>query len=61
MPIDDDGYEELMNAHRGLTDSQRQRLDAALVLLLAERIGDPATLRACIHDARAALVTRENS
>jgi hypothetical protein len=60
MPLDDDDYEDLMTAHRGLTDAQQRRLDAALVLLLAERLGDPSTLRACIRDARAALLTQEN-
>ena len=57
----DDWYEELMNAHRGLSDAQSRRLDAALVLLLANRIADPSALRRCIDDARAAVLTQENS
>ena len=36
----DDWYEELMNAHRGLTEDQSVRLNCALVLLLANRIAD---------------------
>ena len=61
MRIDDSWYEELMNAHRGLTDAQHRRLDAALVLLLAHHVADPSVLRRCIDDARAALLTPENS
>ncbi len=39
--IDADGwYEELMNAHRGLSDGQSIRLNCALVLLLADRVAD---------------------
>jgi len=60
MLIDDDRYEELMNAHRGLTGAQQQRLDAALILLLANQTADASALRRCIHDARVAVLTREN-
>ena len=48
-----------MNAHRGLSAAQSQRLDAALVLLLANEMADPPTLSACIKDARVAALTQE--
>jgi hypothetical protein len=53
--IDADGwYEELMNAHRGLSDGQSIRLNCALVLLLADRVADPDELGQCLTEARAA-------
>jgi hypothetical protein len=60
-PISDDWYEALMNTHHGLSDAQSRRLDAALVLLLAHRIGDLAALRDCLHSARAAIAPQENA
>lgn len=56
MPITDaDGwYEELMNAHRALSDDQSARLNCALVLLLADRVCDEEFLRHCVAEARAA-------
>ena len=56
----DDWYEQLMNAHAELSDLQCRRLDAALVLLLANQVNDPLTLSDCIEAARLAS-TRENS
>lgn len=55
----DDWYEELMNAHRGLSDEQSRQLDAMLVLLLADQISDAATLRNCLQAAREAALLRE--
>ena len=55
----DDWYEELMNAHRGLSGAQSERLDAALVLLLADQVRDPMKLRACLDSARFAALTQE--
>jgi hypothetical protein len=57
--MNDDWYEELMNAHRGLAGAQSQRLDALLVLLLANQIADLPALRGCLRAARAVL-TQEN-
>ncbi len=43
---DPDGfYAALMEAHRGLNDAASRRLDARLVILLANHIGDGAVLR----------------
>ena len=50
-----------MNAHLGLSDAENRRLDAALVLLLANHVADAATLSACVQAARAAAQTQENT
>jgi hypothetical protein len=49
-----------MNTHRGLSEAQSQRLNAALVLLLANRIADLPPLRDSFHAARAAVLMQEN-
>ena len=52
---DPDGfYAALMEAHRGLDEAASRRLDARLVILLANHIGDDAVLREAIALARAA-------
>jgi hypothetical protein len=52
---DPDGfYEALIEAHRDLTPAESRRLDARLVLLLANHIGDLPVLREAIAAARAA-------
>ncbi len=48
----DDFYEALIDAYRSLTDAQSAAFNAKLILLLANQIGDHATLLAAI--ARAA-------
>ena len=45
-------YERLIAAHYGLTDAQSAQLNARLVLLLANQIGDEALLEDCIDAAR---------
>ncbi|MDQ0589926.1 DUF2783 domain-containing protein [Variovorax paradoxus] len=45
-------YEALMDAHLGLSGEQSQLLDAQLILLLANQVGDDATVDACIRAAR---------
>ena len=47
----DDFYQALMDAHRGLSDEQSVELNAKLVLLLANHIGDMAVLREAIGAA----------
>ena len=49
----DDFYQALIEAHAGLTDEQSAALNARLVLLLANQIGDLNTLRQAILAARA--------
>ena len=48
----DDFYEALIAAHRDLTEEQSQMLNARLILLLANQIGDTDVLRAAIAKAR---------
>ncbi len=49
----DDFYQTLIDAHAGLTDEQSAVLNARLVLLLANQIGDLRTLQQAIAAARA--------
>jgi hypothetical protein len=44
----------LVDAHRDLGEAESRRLDAKLVLLLANQIGDMDVLREAIEAARAA-------
>lgn len=49
----DDFYEALIEAHRGLSTAQSHALNARLVLLLANHIGDTAVLRQALRAAQA--------
>lgn len=51
-PNQDDIYNALMAAHEGLDDAESQALNARLVLLMANQIGDPAILTDLIATAR---------
>ena len=48
----DDAFRAVVEAHRGLSDEQSADLDAALVLILANHIGDIDVLREAIALAR---------
>ncbi|MBL0419509.1 DUF2783 domain-containing protein [Ramlibacter sp. AW1] len=48
----DDFYESLIEAHRDLTDEQSERLNARLILLLCNHIGDITVLRDAMALAR---------
>jgi hypothetical protein len=48
----DDLYEKLIDAHRGLDDAQSMKLNAKLVLILANQIGDTAILDQAVTLAR---------
>jgi Protein of unknown function (DUF2783) len=48
----DDFYEALIEAHRDLSDAQSERLNARLILLLCNHIGDIAVLREALALAR---------
>lgn len=50
----DDFYQALIEAHAGLTEDQSAALNARLILLLANQIGDLDTLRAALAAAREA-------
>ncbi|MXX91399.1 MAG: DUF2783 domain-containing protein [Boseongicola sp. SB0677_bin_26] len=50
---DPDGfYEALLKAHEGLSDRESVELNARLVLVLANQIGDPDTLADAIEAAK---------
>ena len=49
----DDFYEALIDMHRDLTDQESQMANAALILLLANHVGDLGVLRDAIAAARA--------
>ncbi|HZP87794.1 MAG TPA: DUF2783 domain-containing protein [Burkholderiales bacterium] len=55
----DEFYAALIEAHRGLSDAQSELLNARLVLLLANHIGDLDVLREALQTARTGL--EENS
>ena len=48
----DDFYDALIEAHRGLSDEQSELLNARLILLLANHIGDLHALREALAAAR---------
>jgi hypothetical protein len=48
----DDFYEMLIEAHRDLSDEQSALLNAKLILLLANQIGDLTLLREALSQAR---------
>jgi hypothetical protein len=47
----DDFYERLLDAHRGLTAEQSAQLNARLILLLANQVGDDKVLAECVGAA----------
>jgi Protein of unknown function (DUF2783) len=52
----DDAFRMIVEAHRGLSDAQSADLDAALVLVLANHIGDIEVLREAVELAKRRLV-----
>ena len=54
----DDFYEALIRAHQGLSDAESYTLNARLVLILANHIGDPEALKEAIALARRSLEPR---
>lgn len=49
---DDEFYAALMEAHEGLSFEESARLNARLVLLLANEVGEPQKLRVALAAAR---------
>ena len=50
---DADGfYEQLLDAHQGLSREQSELLNARLILLLANQVGDARVLKECVEAAR---------
>ena len=48
----DDFYQELIDTHRDLTEEQSALVNAKLILLLANHVGDLGVLRAALMAAR---------
>jgi hypothetical protein len=48
----DDFYEALIDTHRDLSEEQSQLLNAKLILILANQVGDIAVLRQALALAR---------
>ena len=53
LPDADGFYEQLLDAHQGLSEQQSALLNARLILLLANQVGDARVLRECVEAARA--------
>ena len=51
----DDFYQALIEAHAGLTEEQSAALNARLILLLANQVGDLETLKESIAAAKSAV------
>ncbi|TPG49526.1 DUF2783 domain-containing protein [Roseomonas nepalensis] len=52
----DDFYEALLALHQDLSPEQGRQVDARLILLLCNHIGDPAVLRQAMARAREGIV-----
>ncbi len=52
----DDFYDELLALHRDLSDEESALVNAKLILLLANHVGDATVLRAAMAAARADVV-----
>ncbi len=59
LPAPDDFYEELIGLHRDLDPTQSALVNAKLILLLANHIGDTEVLRAAMAAAREAVAHGE--
>ncbi|WP_187969628.1 DUF2783 domain-containing protein [Aquibium microcysteis] len=53
IPRPDDFYAELLSLHEGLTKAQSDAVNARLILLLANHIGDRAVLSEAMAAAKA--------
>jgi hypothetical protein len=53
LPLPDDFYAALLDAHRELDAEQSRMVNARLILLLANHIGDLDVLREALQRARA--------
>ena len=55
----DDFYEALIETHRELSDEQSEMVNARLILLLANHIGDISVLREAMSIARAGVASKD--
>jgi hypothetical protein len=56
FPKPDEAFRTIVEAHRGLSDEQSADFDSALVLILANHIGDLDVLREAIALARRRMI-----
>ena len=52
IPRPDDFYQELVDLHRELNEEQSRQVNAKLILLLANHIGNPVVLREAMAIAK---------
>jgi hypothetical protein len=45
-------YEQLLDAHQGLSPEQSELLNARLILLLANQVGEARVLQECLNAAQ---------
>ena len=57
----DQFYEQLIHIHRDLSDEQSRLVNARLILLLANHIGDLDVLGQAMNAARAGVALKEDS
>jgi hypothetical protein len=55
FPNPDAAYRLIVEAHRGLSDEDSRKLDAALILVLANQLGDLSVLAEALVLARKAI------
>jgi hypothetical protein len=58
IPDPDGFYAALVTAHEGLSEAQSAELNARLVFLLANQVGDQKTLIECVEAARRTVAQR---
>jgi len=61
IPGPDDAYAALIAAHEGLTRDQSDALNARLILILMNQVGDPGTIGAALDAARAGVIGRDRA
>ena len=54
-------YEQLIHTHQGLSDEQSRLVNARLILLLANHIGDLEVLQQALAAARAGVAPKETT
>ena len=57
----DAAYRLIVEAHRGLSEDESRQLDAALILVLANAVGDLAVLREALELARKAAAPQQST
>jgi len=61
IPAPDDFYQELVDMHRDLSQRQSALVNAKLILLLANHVGDIAILREAMRAARQDIAPESNA